>query len=157
DLAGELAELVAQHPLSERLRAQLMLALYRDGRQAEALEAYRAAGQMLSTELGLDPTPELRRLHRAILNGDASLAWRPSRRAAPGAAASPAPAQLPAPAGALAGRERELAALQRLLAGGDAPVVVVHGPGGVGKSSLAVAAARLVAPRFPDGQLYVDL
>lgn len=74
-LVGELGALVAAHPLRERLRAQLMLALYRCGRQAEALEAYQAARRLLSEELGIDPTPELRQLERSILHQDRSLAW----------------------------------------------------------------------------------
>jgi WD40 repeat protein/DNA-binding SARP family transcriptional activator len=75
DLVGELQTLVAEHPLRERLRAQYMLALYRSGRQAEALEAYREARRMLTDELGIDPAPSLQRLERAILAQDPALEW----------------------------------------------------------------------------------
>jgi len=75
DLVGELQMLVAEHPLRDRLRAQYMLALYRSGRQAEALEAYREARRMLTEELGIDPAPELQRLERAILAQDPALEW----------------------------------------------------------------------------------
>jgi DNA-binding SARP family transcriptional activator len=91
-LVGELGALVAAHPLSERLRAQLMLALYRCGRQAEALEAYQAARRLLSEELGIDPGTELQQLERAILHQDPSLSWRgpgaPAENAAPRPAAT---------------------------------------------------------------------
>lgn len=82
-LVGELGAMVAAHPLRERLRAQLMLALYRCGRQAEALEAYQAARRLLSEELGIDPGTELQQLERAILHQDPSLDWRGAGDATP--------------------------------------------------------------------------
>lgn len=88
DLVGELQMLVAEHPLRDRLRAQYMLALYRSGRQAEALEAYREARRMLTEELGIDPAPELQRLERAILAQDSALEW-PGLRAAVGSRDTP--------------------------------------------------------------------
>lgn len=85
DVVPELQVLVVEHPLRERLRAQLMLALYRSGRQAEALEVYRDARALLADELGIDPSPELRRLERAILEQDPELEVAPSRERATGA------------------------------------------------------------------------
>jgi DNA-binding SARP family transcriptional activator len=91
ELVGELEALVAEHPLRERLRAQLMLALYRSGRQAEALEAYRAARRALAEELGIDPTPALKELERAILRQDPALDLRERAGSPPGEAASASP------------------------------------------------------------------
>src|SRR5262245_27329269 len=108
ELVGELEALVAEHPLRERLRAQLMLALYRSSRQAEALDAYRAARRELSEELGLEPSEELKRLEQAILRQDPALELR--REAPP---AAPPAAEAPIP-------ERSLLVVPRALDGLDA-------------------------------------
>jgi len=159
ELTAELEQLAAAQPLREQLHALLMLALYRSGRQAEALAAYGRARRALVDELAAEPGPELRELHRRILAADPALT--PAR---PAAAAAPAvPRQLPGTAAHFAGREGELAALTRILdrAGAEAPGTVVisaiGGTAGVGKTALAVRWAHQVAGRFPGGQLYVNL
>jgi len=171
EVAGELAGLVGEFPLRERLAVLLMTALYRCGRRGEALAAFEAARRVLAAELGLDPGPELAGLQAKVLADDPALA----APAAPGgvapamaAAAGLVPRQLPAGAGFFAGREAELKELNALLgqAGGEdgadeqsGAVVIsaVAGMAGVGKTALAVHWARRVAGRFPDGQLYVNL
>ena len=151
-LVPELHALVAEHPLRERLHELLMLALYRSGRPAEALGAYRGARAVIVEEIGVEPGQELRDLERAILNRDPAL--RPQQ-------ADPvAPRQTPASVADFTGRHAEVDAIVRALTGtpGHAlPVVAISGRGGVGKSSLAVRVAHEVAGRFPDGQLYADL
>jgi predicted ATPase/DNA-binding SARP family transcriptional activator len=142
-LVAELEVLVAEHPLRERLRAQLMLALYRAGRQADALSAYQSARTTLVEELGIEPGDALRRLERAILAHDPSLDL-----AAPG---RPAPHGIPAPLHTLLGRERELAALAELIRRPDARLVTLTGPGGIGKTSLALELGRRLAVEFGDG------
>ncbi|WP_318306697.1 AfsR/SARP family transcriptional regulator [Amycolatopsis solani] len=149
DVRTELAEFVAANPLRERPAGQLMLALYRCGRRADALSHYRRIHRALADELGVEPGAELRELHRRILDGD------PCLRATVTASAR-APRQLPRDTGTLVGRDAELAALRATLQA-RGPVVVVHGAPGAGKSALAVRAARRLAAAFPDGQLYVDL
>ncbi|MFI7421838.1 BTAD domain-containing putative transcriptional regulator [Nonomuraea sp. NPDC049684] len=154
----DLADLVARHPLRERLRASHMKALYRGGRQSEALAGYEELRARLAEELGLDPSPELAALHRAILRHDPSLA-------APPPAADPGPpTNLPAPLTPLVGRDADLAEVAALLA--DSRLVTLTGPGGVGKTRLALAAARRLAfgeaaePRqggFADGVWLVEL
>lgn len=172
-LIPQLGDLAAQHPLRERFHAQLMEALARAGRRAEALEAYRHARRVLAAELGIEPGPHLQLLHRQILDGDPALAAPsaapdgPPQRAAPltGSAGPPAqvPRQLPAAVPHFTGRSAELARLSRILdqAGTRAPGTVVisaiGGTAGVGKTALALRFAHLVAERFPDGQLYLDL
>jgi predicted ATPase/DNA-binding SARP family transcriptional activator len=149
DLVGELRALVTEHPLRERLRAHLMLALYRSGRQAEALEVMREGRRLLIDDLGIEPGPELRRLEQAILAHDPELdPERPAR--AP-------PAGLPAPADDLIGRDAELAEIVGLLGGPAARLITLVGTGGVGKTRLALEAARRVADRFPGGAVHVNL
>jgi predicted ATPase/DNA-binding SARP family transcriptional activator len=149
ELVGELQALVAEHPLRERLRGQLMVALYRAGRQADALEAMRAGRQQLVDELGIEPGPELRRLERMILAHDAALtADRP---------AAGLMGRLPAPANETIGREGELAEIGELLVAPDVRLVTLVGLGGVGKTRLAVEAARTVAGRFQAGAVHVSL
>ncbi|MGH8793038.1 MAG: BTAD domain-containing putative transcriptional regulator [Stackebrandtia sp.] len=159
ELVAELTTLVSEYRLHQKFRAQLMLALYRSGRQAEALEAYRDGRAVLAAEIGVDPGPELRRLERAILRDDPDLAPpEPSR--APVTVAAPRPAELPAGPAAFAGRSEEVARLRALLTAKDSPSAVVSaitGTGGVGKSALAIRVGRQIAEEFPDGQLYVNL
>ncbi|RKT54010.1 AfsR/SARP family transcriptional regulator [Saccharothrix australiensis] len=155
DVAGELRALTDQHPLRERLWGQLMLALYRTGRQAEALAAYQRLRETLDAQLGIEPSPGLRRLHVEILRADRSL----DRTPPPASAAIPR--QLPAAVPSFTGRARALAELDRLAdrARGDrsGTVVVISGTAGVGKTALAVRWADAARDRFPDGQLYADL
>jgi predicted ATPase/DNA-binding SARP family transcriptional activator len=149
DLVGELQALVAEHPLRERLRGQLMVALYRTGRQAEALETMRVGRQMLVDELGIEPGPELRRLERMILAHDAALsADRPGSGLA---------GRLPAPANETIGRDGELAEIGELLVHPEVRLISLVGPGGVGKTRVALEAARAVAVRFPAGAVHVSL
>ena len=158
----ELQRLAAAHPLRERLHGLLMLALYRDGRQAEALAAYARARQVLVAELGTEPGAGLREVHRQILTGDPAL--DPPAQA-PGAADSPAPSvprQLPAAVSGFAGRTAELAALTGMLdeateSPGTVVISAIGGTAGVGKTALALHWAHQVAGRFADGQLYVNL
>jgi predicted ATPase/DNA-binding SARP family transcriptional activator len=150
ELVGELEALVAAHPLRERLRGQLMLALYRSGRQADALGVYGQTRATLAEELGIDPSPELQRLHQAILTQDPAIA-------APGRARAPVapPHNLPQRLTSLIGRERELDEVAKLV--GQHRLVTVTGPGGAGKTSLAVEAARGLVAGFPDGVWLVEL
>src|SRR5580693_4218657 len=171
--AAELAGLVREHPLREGLRGQLMLALYRCGRQADALAAYADGRRVLLEELGVEPGPGLRRLHGQILAAEAPL----GPPAAAVTLAGPdqvwaAPAQLPGDVDAFTGRAGELAALDKLAAtigppGGAGPgqpgagpaamVICVSGTAGVGKTALVVHWARRARGTFPDGQLHVNL
>ncbi|HZB86942.1 MAG TPA: BTAD domain-containing putative transcriptional regulator, partial [Gaiellaceae bacterium] len=147
ELVGELESLIAEHPFREGLRARLMLALYRAGRQAEALEAYREARELLVEELGVEPGDELRRLEQAILRQDPALAPPPR----------PPKGNLPAPPTPLVGRELELAAVTGLLRSPDVRLVTLTGTGGTGKTRLALEVARELAADLPDGAVLVDL
>lgn len=162
ELIGELEAAVVATPLRERRWAQLCLALYRAGRQGDALHAYRRAREVLSDELGVEPGPELRQLESAILQQDASLqapAPNTTARASPANLPTPmnlpTPASLPTPPTAFIGRTTELRRLRELVAGHR--LVTITGPGGVGKTRLAIAAAADVAPAFPAGLWFVDL
>jgi predicted ATPase/DNA-binding SARP family transcriptional activator len=147
ELVPELEALVARHPYRERLRRELMLALYRSGRQADALEAYQRARRTLKDELGLEPGAELQELERAILRQDAALA-PPAPRAE---------SNLPAPLTPLVGRRLELAALTSLVRGEAARLLTLTGPGGTGKTRLALEGAWELLSDFRDGVWFVDL
>lgn len=149
ELVAELESLVEEHPLRERLRGQLMLALYRAGRQAEALAVYRDGRSLFREELGLEPTPELRKLEAAILRQEPSLTVE--------SAAVRARRHLPAPRTALIGRRRELAQLRALLEQDHVRLVTLTGTGGIGKTRLALEIAAQLAERFRDGVFFVDL
>nr|WP_051865077.1 BTAD domain-containing putative transcriptional regulator [Streptosporangium roseum] len=181
-----LRELIGRYPLRERLYGQLMVALYRCGDVAGALDVFGIARRILAEELGLDPGPELRLLHQAVLRRDADLmvlggppaggdavtvgnavtaaAAVPVEGAVTAHAGDgpPRPRQLPREPALFVGRPAELAGMLAALYGEPAPgagppVLALHGPGGVGKSTLALRAAYAVADRYADGQLYVDL
>jgi predicted ATPase/DNA-binding SARP family transcriptional activator len=149
ELIPELETLVAEEPLRERPRGQLMLALYRTGRQAEALAVYQDARRSLVDELGLEPSPELKGLEAAILRQDPALAVEPAELRAR--------RHLPAPATALVGREKELSELAALLRGDSPRLVTLTGAGGSGKTRLALQAASALVDRFADGVYFVDL
>jgi DNA-binding SARP family transcriptional activator len=164
ELVGELEALADQHPLRESFCGQLMLTLYRCGRQVDALGAYRAARRLLIEEFAVEPGPELQRLERAILVADPSLAV--PARPAPSVPVAQAPdraipAQLPADVAAFTGRTPQLQELDRLLEpGAETTAVVISaiaGTAGVGKTALAVHWGHQARQRFPDGQLYVNL
>ncbi|MFC8226869.1 BTAD domain-containing putative transcriptional regulator [Streptomyces sp. NPDC057287] len=158
EAVSELTALTAAHPLRERLRELLMVALYRSGRQAEALAVYADTRRLLAEELGVDPCPELAQLQQRILRADEELA-RPADEPAP-AAAPVRPAQLPATVPDFTGRAafvRELGARLATAEGSVMAVSALAGIGGVGKTTLAVHVAHQARPHFPDGQLYVDL
>ncbi|RFU43159.1 AfsR family transcriptional regulator, partial [Actinomadura logoneensis] len=141
---GGLRRLVAEYPLRERPRELLMLALYRSGRPADALDVYLDARRVLVDELGIEPGPVLTAMHRRVLAASS-----------PAPAASERPAQLPAAVADFTGRTAQVAELRRVLAGGG--TATVAGTAGVGKSALALRVAHLLRPDHPDGQLYADL
>lgn len=183
-LIGDLAELLAVHPSNERAAGQLMLALYRAGRQADALQCFQQARQRLADDFGADPGPQLQELHQQILRNDPALMLcrqpQPARPASPPAGSLMVPRELPLEAPGFVGREKELAELDRLAGlaaanagewplrraddpsgGGSRTTAVVisavSGTAGVGKTALAVRWAVSSAARFPDGQLYLNL
>jgi DNA-binding SARP family transcriptional activator/tetratricopeptide (TPR) repeat protein len=180
-----LSGLAAEHPLDERVARQLMVALYRSGRQADALAQYRRIRERLAEELGVDPDLQLQRLHQRILTADPTLSLAgpaPGRESAAGPGSPPlrplpqraalaVARQLPADVPEFTGRARDLAELDRLavLAAPGPPsgapaarrpgivIAAVSGTAGVGKTALALRWAHQVADQFPDGQLYVNL
>jgi predicted ATPase/DNA-binding SARP family transcriptional activator len=146
ELTPALRSALADNPFRERLWSQLMLALYRGGRQADALEAFQEARRVLADELGLEPGPDLRRLQEAILAHDPAIAAVPVDRRRRG--------NLPAPSTAVVGREGELGRVAGRLH--EHGLVTLTGPPGVGKSRLAVETARSLEPEFPGGIWLVD-
>lgn len=164
-LVGELRSLVAEHPFREQVRVQLMLALARAGRQADALEVFRDGRRCLVDELGLEPGPELRRLEQAILTAEVGPVGRVQPEIAvqpPGAHHRPEPAaavpnELPGDVATFTGRAAEVDRICELVTSAERGTVTIAGPGGIGKSTLAIHVAHRVAESFPDGQLYVNL
>ncbi|HZE28591.1 MAG TPA: BTAD domain-containing putative transcriptional regulator, partial [Gaiellaceae bacterium] len=149
-LIPQLQAFVAAQPLRERARAQLMLALYRDGRQSDALAEYRAARGKLIEEIGIEPGPALQALERAILVQDESLV-------VPAGAPVERRLELPAAPTPLLGREGELAEATDLLRSGEARLLTLTGPGGIGKTRLATEIARRLASEERRGAVFVDL
>ncbi|MGI5490362.1 BTAD domain-containing putative transcriptional regulator [Microtetraspora malaysiensis] len=149
-LAGELGDLTGRHPLRERLRAAHMRALYGAGRASEALDSYQDLRRRLEEELGLEPGRELVALQQEILR------QAPALRAVPAPASAPRRhTNLPVPATALVGRSDSLAEVHALIAAGR--LVTLTGPGGVGKTRLAVEAASGLTGSYPDGVWLVEL
>jgi len=182
ELVAELTELTAGYPLRELLPELLMLALYRCGRTAEALQVYRQARRRLLDELGLEPGERLRELERAILAADPVLDLPATAGVEAGGVEAggvqvggvqaggsqpggpPVPGLLPADIADFTGRADQIGEIGRGVAdpAGDeprlaVPIVVITGQGGVGKTTLAVHAAHGLAGQFPDGQLFADL
>ncbi|MFJ8666116.1 BTAD domain-containing putative transcriptional regulator [Streptomyces sp. NPDC093600] len=147
DVLPELRALTERHPLCERFWAQRMLALYQTGRQGEALACYREVATLLAEELGVDPGDELRAMHQRILNAAPELVAAPARTRTAG--------NLPAETTTFIGRESQLARIHRLLE--LSRLVTLTGVGGVGKTRLALRAARQAAPGFGDGVWLADL
>ena len=149
DVVGESVALAAEHPLRERFQELAMLALYRCGRQSEALDHYAAVRTRLHDELGLEPGPDLRELQGRILRHDPLLDRV--------AAEQPLVSALPVPPTPLVGRERELEQLGRLLERREPRLLVLTGAGGSGKTRLALEAARTVAGSYANGAVLVEL
>ncbi|MET8356768.1 BTAD domain-containing putative transcriptional regulator [Micromonospora sp. NPDC005171] len=149
ELIEELAESVDRHPLRERLRGQLMLALSSVGRQADALAVYREGRRFYADELGIEPGAELQELHQRVLAGDLALAGRKALSIAP-------VRSLPRAIGDFTGRQQTLARLVKEVAAG-ARIQLIDGMAGSGKTTLAVHLATALADDYPDAQLYIDL
>ena len=148
EVIGRIRPVLEEYPFRERLWGQLMLALYRSGRQAEALEAFGQARRVLAEQLGVEPGPGLQRLQAAILAHDPALASVPAVAVAPRG-------RLPAPVTSLVGRQQALAEATELV--GRHRLVTLIGPPGVGKSRLALEAARAVEHDFAGGVWFVEL
>ena len=163
EVAAELEPFVAEDPTHEQLVGLLMTALYRSGRQADALQRYQRTRSVLVDELGLEPSAALRSLHQRVLQHDAELAGPPAeqpntvrhgrsgqaRRGADESTFRRPGAAVPAAVEDLVGRETELDVVNRLLSAGR--LVSLIGPGGSGKTTVAFAAARAVQAAYPDG------
>ncbi len=146
ELLAELTAAALTHPLDERLAGQLMLAQYRSGRQAEALETYRKTREKLVDELGVDPSPLLQSVHQQILDGEPALPVRVATRPLAG---------LPRRTTSFVGRGRDISDICAALA--DSPLVTLTGVGGVGKTRLALEAAAREQARFADGVSICEL
>lgn len=160
EVAATLRVLLAERPLDETLWGHLIWALYLMGRTAEALSAYAEVRHTLVRELGIEPGPELRKIHHAVLRGKTRLADPAQARTMPEPQRVQIPRQLPASSSDFTGRQPELRAISQLVETGAVErgaVVTISGLPGVGKSTTAVAAATAVRSAFPDGQLYVNL
>jgi DNA-binding SARP family transcriptional activator len=166
-LTEELVALTSRYPLRERLWGFHMIALYRSGRQAEALAAYQAARHALTDELGLEPGNQLRQLEQAILSHDSSLAVAGRRESSPPAAMVKVPHQLPADIPHFVGHGELMRELEAALLGDEAAAtterhpgdqaLIITGPAGCGKTTVAIHAAHLVRDKFVDGQLFANL
>lgn len=156
EILPELRQTVAKHATRQRFAAQLMRALHASGRSVEAIEHFEDVRRRLADDLGLDPDPELRAVHTAILQADEPQAETDPIRAAPAPAV---PSTLPPTTARFTGRDAQLAALDQALAAsaGSAGSAVISGMGGVGKTALAVHWAHRVTAEFPDGRLYLNL
>jgi DNA-binding SARP family transcriptional activator len=173
-LTSHLLQFVGDHPLRDSLRSSLMLALYHSGRQADALAVYEEGRRLLADDLGLDPSPLLRRVHQEILAGDEPPGIAPeaqfgtaepvavdagSDRPRAPRSGRPARSTLPHRTRDFTGRAEEIATV--LAEAGDSgstlPLCMIDGMGGVGKTALAVHLAHCLAPQYPDGQYYIDL
>ena len=187
DITAELRGLTAAHPLQEQFHAQLMLSLYRSGRQADALAAYQNVRRVITQELGIEPSPELRLLHQQILTADVELLIAVDGPAGPSGPESGLPAATlapahgnPGPVGPAPARERvvprQLPVATRHFAGRDdalkslaglaaeaaetspaTVIAVIAGTAGIGKTTLALHFGHQAAELFPDGQLYLNL
>ena len=165
EAAADIPLMLATHPLAERLAGMLMIAWYRCGRRADALQVFRDLRGRLADELGVEPGAELQRLHQRILSGDPALEAASANGTADPAgvrvpAAAVLPRQLPPALARFTGRRHELESLTGWLdqaTGQGPPILAISGPPGVGKTALALQWAHQVRQRFPDGQLYVNL
>lgn len=151
DLTAELETIVAEYPFRERLRGQLMVALYRSGRQAEASDVFHRTREKLVEELGMEPGPDLQKLLKQILNQDPSLEIKPR----PLKSQQSQPHNLPVQLTSFVGRHRELEAIEVALANNR--LVTMTGAGGSGKTRLAIQAAAVVVHNYADGACFVDL
>ncbi len=153
ELLPKLAAMVPDHPLDERLAGQLMLAQFRCGRQADALDTYRAMRERLVDELGSDPGPALRQVHQQILDGDPGhQVSQPGPRAS---AATRPRTGVPRRITSFVAREDDIASVTAAL--GDSPLVTLTGVGGVGKTRLALEVASRMEDRFDDGACFCEL
>jgi predicted ATPase/DNA-binding SARP family transcriptional activator len=157
DVVGELERLVAEQPLRERPRRQLMLALYQSGRQAEALQAYQDGRRLLAEEIGLEPGPALQQLEKQILTRDPVLEPPPEVPLTFPSVRTPSRANLPAAPTTFIGRQEELGHVLALLSRRNTRLLTITGAGGSGKTRLAIEAAAKLAADFHDGASFVDL
>jgi DNA-binding SARP family transcriptional activator len=160
ELVAELRDLTGRYPLRESLWGQLMTALYRSGRRADALATYQRLYRLLADELGIEPGYALQGLQRQILTAHAepgSPGDRPSQPLSSPQSAVAVPRQLPADVAAFTGRAYELADLDRTSDTNAVVITAIDGMAGIGKTALAVHIAHRIAGRYPDGQLFIDL